>query len=141
MLAPPAAKPAPQTMAAHAEILCLATKGAGTNDEQRIQQLLAPLAPEVWPFDAQAKLRSALKLLRRLRTDPPALVVLEGTGLAGGLAVLIGRLLLGTPFVVSSGDAVAPFLAMRSRAIGPIAALYERMLYRMSSGFIGWSPY
>jgi hypothetical protein len=66
---------------------------------------------------------------------------MEGTGLAGGLALFACRAALGIPFVVSSGDAVGPFLAGERPVIGPVAAAYERLLYRLGAGFIGWTPY
>jgi hypothetical protein len=123
------------------KILCFATKGSGSNEESRIRILLQQLDADVWPFDPENKLRSGLALFRDLRKCRPALAVMEGTGLAGGLALLAARWLHGVPYVVSSGDAVAPFLAARHRMLWPAAWLYERLLYRMSSGFVGWTPY
>jgi glycosyltransferase involved in cell wall biosynthesis len=122
-------------------ILCFATKGAGSNEEQRIRELLAPLEPQVWAFDRATKGRSGIRLLRALRATRPQVAVMEGTGIAGGLALMLARRLYGVPYVVSSGDAIAPFLAMRAPAIRPLAAAYERLLYRWSAGFIGWTPY
>src|SRR5262249_35560998 len=49
--------------------------------------------------------------------------------------------LLGIPYVVSSGDAVGPYLGTRSWPAGIAGGLYERLLYRRSAGFIGWTPY
>src|SRR3954447_22258338 len=92
------------------QILCVATQGAGSNDEKRIRELLNPLSPEVWPFDREAKFRSGLRLTQRLRADRPDLVVLEGTGLAVGMTLLAHRIFRGVRYVVSSGDAVTPFL-------------------------------
>jgi glycosyltransferase involved in cell wall biosynthesis len=66
---------------------------------------------------------------------------MEGTGVAGGAVVIAARLLAGVPYVVSSGDAVAPFVAIAHRPLAPIAALYERLLCRLCAGFIGWTPY
>jgi hypothetical protein len=80
-------------------------------------------------------------LLVDIRRRRPAVAVMEGTGVAGGLAVLMARLLLNTPYVVSSGDAVAEFVSRERVWIRPIARVYERMLYRNSSAVIGWSPY
>jgi hypothetical protein len=64
-------------------------------------------------------------------------VVMEGTGIAGGLALLAS----GKPFVVSSGDAVGPFVAAKQPLLSPIFDRYERALYSRCSGFIGWTPY
>jgi hypothetical protein len=63
--------------------------------------------------------------------------VMEGTG----LAVMIGRLLRGVPYLVSSGDAVGPFIATQWPLFEPVFLAYERLLCRWSAGFIGWTPY
>lgn len=123
------------------EIWCLSTKGAGSNEEDRIRLLLKPLAPRVWPFDRAHKLRSGLRLLRDIARERPALVVVEGTGIAAALPLMLARMLGRTRYVVSSGDAVAPFLALHSVAIYPVALAFEVLLCRLSSGFIGWTPY
>lgn len=128
-------------MTARDEIWCLSTKGAGSNEEDRIRLLLEPLGPRLWPFDRGHKLRSGLRLLRDVARQRPALVVLEGTGLAAGVPLMFARLLGRTRYVVSSGDAVAPFLALRSAAIYPAALAFEMLLCRLSAGFIGWTPY
>jgi glycosyltransferase involved in cell wall biosynthesis len=73
--------------------------------------------------------------------ERPELVVMEGTGVAGGLAVLAARLLRRVPYVVSSGDAVGPYLGLLSPWLTLPGRLYERVLYRNSAGYIGWSPY
>ncbi len=119
-----------------------ATKGSGTNEAQRIATLLSHL-PGLWelPFDKHHKRQSFFTLLRLLRRRQPALLVMEGTGVAGGLACLIARALWKVPFVVSSGDAVGPFIAVHHPAAGVLAACYEWLLYRYSAGFIGWTPY
>lgn len=123
------------------EIWCLSTKGSDSNEEDRIRLLLEPLDPVVWPFDRASKLRSGMRLLGDVLRKRPALVVLEGTGLAAGVPLMLARLLGRTRYVVSSGDAVAPFLALRSAAIYPFALAFEVLLCRLSAGFIGWTPY
>jgi hypothetical protein len=65
---------------------------------------------------------------------------MEGTGVAGGLAVLAGRV-AGVRYVVSSGDAVAPYLSSFRPWLRPFARAYEGILCSRSAGFIGWSPY
>lgn len=129
--------------AAAAELVCscLSTQGSGSEDERRIVALLEDLRPRVLPFDRGHKLRSALRLLRILRRERPDAVVMEGTGIAGGIAVIAASSVLGVPYIVSSGDAVAPYLSLRSPALWPVADLYERLLCRNAAGFIGWSPY
>jgi hypothetical protein len=123
------------------EIWCLATQGTGSLDEQRLHELLTPLGPVRRPFARDHKARSALRLLYDLARRRPTLVVVEGTGIAVGLPLILARLCGWTRYAVSSGDAVAPFLALRSPLLVPIGGLYERALYRLCAGFIGWTPY
>jgi hypothetical protein len=122
-------------------ILAVATQGSGGDDEARLRALLSGLPAEFFPFDRGSKRKSARDLLRTIRRERPDLVVMEGTGIGGGIAVLLGRMLAGVPFVVSSGDAVGPFVASLKPWLGPIFGAYERRLCRASAGFIGWTPY
>lgn len=122
-------------------IACFATQGSGSGDEERIRSLLEPLSPTLLPFERTQKMRSALSILRFLVRERPDLVVMEGTGIAGGLALLASRVCCGVPYIVSSGDAVAPFIASQYRVLWPGAWVYERSLSAYSAGFIGWSPY
>ena len=121
-------------------VACFATQGTGSGDEARIRELLSPLSPTVLPFDRTTKGRSLAGTVRRLLRDRPDIVVMEGTGIAGGLAVMIARL-GGVRYVVSSGDAVSPYLSSFRPWLRPIAGAYERLLCRSAAGFIGWSPY
>ncbi len=122
-------------------LLCFATQGYEHIEGERIRNLLAPLHPEVFAFDHDHKLRSAVGLTRTVLASRPDLVVMEGTGMAGGVTLLLLNALLGTRYVVSSGDAVGPFLRLRSRLIGALGGAYERLLCRRSAGFVGWTPY
>ncbi len=122
-------------------VLYFATQGSGHGDEDRIAALLGSLDAEALPFDRGSKIGSAARLLGTLIRRRPRLVVMEGTGFAGGLAVILARLLAGVPYVVSSGDAVGPFIAIQHPVLAPIAGVYERLLCRFSAGFIGWTPY
>ena len=122
-------------------VLCFATKGAGSNDEARIVTLLSAFSPQVWPYDRSARIRGIWRLVREIRRLGPDLVVMEGSGSPGGLAVMAARLLFGVPYIVSSGDAIAPFLTMRYPLLKPCFVLYEKLLYRLSHGVIGWTPY
>jgi hypothetical protein len=123
------------------KILAFATKGAGSNEEARIAELLADHDVELFPFDREHKAGNVLAILRRARRLRPALLVMEHTGIAGGIALLLARGLLGIRFVVSTGDAVGPYLAAVHPALAIPAAIYERVLYRASDGYIGWTPY
>ena len=92
-------------------ILAVATQGTGGDDETRLLGLLAGFRPEVFAFDRHRKWRSLRQLIKSIFQLRPDLVVMEGTGLGGGLGLLLGRWLAGIPYVVSSGDAVGPFVA------------------------------
>lgn len=124
-----------------ASIAVLSTLGSGSHEEDRIISLTAELSPTVWPFDRASKRRCALVLLRRLRRERPDLVVIEGTSIAAGAVVLAGRLVFGVPYVVSSGDAVGPFIRLIAPRLGFAGHVYEFALCRFSAGFIGWTPY
>jgi glycosyltransferase involved in cell wall biosynthesis len=122
------------------EILAVATQGTGGDDEARLRALLENLPATIQPFDRASKVESFVRLLVSLRRRPK-LAVMEGTGVAGGLALLLARRLWGVPYVVSSGDAVAPFVAAHYPVLGPVFAAYERLLCSRAAGYIGWSPY
>jgi glycosyltransferase involved in cell wall biosynthesis len=122
-------------------ILCFATQGHEHLDGERIRALLEPMQPEVYRFEHDSKLRSAVGLVRAVRAQRPELIVMEGTGTAGGLALLAIAVMWGTPFVVCSGDAVGPYLHLHSRLIGVLGGVYERLLCRRCAGYVGWTPY
>lgn len=137
----PPAPPAAARRRGPPRILAFATQGSGGGDEARLQALLSRLPVELVPFERERKARMLLTLVGALARERPELVVMEGTGIAGGLALLVGRVLLGTRYVVSSGDAVGPFVASRAPLLGPLFELYERALCRGCAGYIGWTPY
>jgi glycosyltransferase involved in cell wall biosynthesis len=123
-------------------IAIFATKGTGTNEERRIIGLLSGFEDSsVMAFNKSAKLASFFAILRRVRREKPRLLVMEGTGLAGGLVCLIAASFWRVPYIFSSGDAVGPFIASHYPSIGWLFGFYERILCRFSAGFIGWSPY
>ncbi|WP_372790226.1 glycosyltransferase [Paraconexibacter sp.] len=127
---------------ARTEVLVIATQGPGSGDERRIVTLLGEGGTEVHGFDRGHKIRSGLALLRRLvGPERPRIAVIEGTGLGAGLPALLARLVRRTPFVISTGDAVGPFFALRGPVSGLVGAVYERALYRAAAGVIGWTPY
>lgn len=119
-----------------------ATKGSGTNDALRMQTLLSGLPCVVeLPFDKGAKLESAKRLWSEVGRLKPKLLVMEGTGIAGGVICLLSKWLRGIPFVFSSGDAVGPYVTSHVPLAGWLFDLYERVLCRCCAGFIGWTPY
>lgn len=123
------------------KVLAFATLGSGSNEEYRIRELLGSFNPELVPFDRARKFRMFWRLLRVIRRVHPDLVVMEGTGISGGAALLASRFLFGQLYVVSSGDAVGPWVSTRSRLLAPLFGLYERLLCRFAAGYIGWTPY
>lgn len=121
-------------------ILAFATQGAGTNDEARLRALLNNFATEFFPFDRSLKFASFRALLGKMKRGHYDLAVMEGTGIAGGAALLLARM-WGQRYVVSSGDAVGPFVSAKQPELGWLFGWYERYLCRHASAFIGWSPY
>ena len=122
-------------------ILAFATKGVGTNEEMRLRVLLSRMGAKFLPFDRNGKGRTFLRLLSAIFHERPDLVVVEGTSWAGGLACMLARLAGRSRYVISSGDAVGPYVFAHSLLAGPLFAAYERRLCRLSDGFIGWTPY
>lgn len=123
------------------EILAFATKGTGTNDESRILRLLEKFNVQVVPFKREAKLQSFFTIIKETLRTKPKLIVMEGTGIAGGLACLFLRCFLGINYVFSSGDAIAPFISLNYPLLIPVVELYEQLLCHFCVGFIGWTPY
>ena len=122
-------------------ILGFATQGHDHLDADRLRYLLEPLQADFYAFDHSRKVSSAVGLARAVLARRPELVVMEGTGVAGGATLLALEAVLGIPFVVSSGDAVGPYLGLRSRVAGVLGGVYERLLCRRCAGFVGWTPY
>lgn len=125
-------------------ILVFATQGSGKGDEGRIIQLLRSFKIHLIPFESmgwRAKLRSSKLILRDTIRLKPDLIVMEGSGVAGGILLLVARIFFGFRYILSSGDAIAPFIASKSILLYPFFLFYEILLYRLSSGFIGWTPY
>ena len=123
-------------------IAWFATKGSQTNEALRVKALLSDASEtKEWLFDKRAKHRSFWRLIDQIHRERPRLIVMEGTGIAGGLACLAGRWVWRVPYVFSSGDAIAPFVRGHSPWLGWLFELYERLLCRWCAGFIGWTPY
>lgn len=121
--------------------MTFATQGAGGREEHRIVTLLENHSKEVFPYDRSCKIKMFWDLCSRIFRERPDLVIMEGSGSPGGLALILSRLLGRTHYVISSGDAIGPYLSQRYPLLGPIGHIYERILYRLCTGFIGWTPY
>jgi glycosyltransferase involved in cell wall biosynthesis len=123
-------------------IFWFATKGSGSNDALRIDTLLSKFEDrKEIPFSKKGKMTGLVKIMKTVSAEKPDLIVMEGTGISGGVACLYGKLFHGVPYVFSSGDAVGPFMRSHHRVAGLAFELYERWLCRFSAGFIGWTPY
>lgn len=124
------------------KIAWFATKGSGSNEALRMQTLLSRLPGTVeLPFDKADKRRSFVRLWKAVKSERPDLLVMEGTGIAGGALCLLARAIFGIPYVFSSGDAVGPFIRAWHPVAGIVFEAYERLLCRFCAGFIGWTPY
>jgi glycosyltransferase involved in cell wall biosynthesis len=122
-------------------VMGFATQGSSGDDENRLRALLSQLPSEIIPFDRRNKFKNSWNIFRIMSREKPGMMVMEGTGIAGGMALLAGNLVAGVPYVVSSGDAVGPFVSSQYPLLGPIFSWYEKLLYKRASGFIGWTPY
>jgi len=122
-------------------LLACATQGNGGDDEARLRELVSGFHYALANFSKKEKRTAAKALIAQLRSREYDLLVLEGTGFVGGIAAILGRKLWGVPYVVSSGDAVGPFLSARHPLGEPVFRMYEKMLCANASGFIGWTPY
>lgn len=124
-----------------AAILAFATQGALSEDARRLSTLCRDLSVTHYQFQKQHKVRAAYALFRHLMHHKPRLVVMEGTGIGGGLAVILARIVGHVPYVVSSGDAVGPYVGKFHPLLQPFFTFYERTLCKLSSGYVGWTPY
>jgi len=122
-------------------ILAVSTLGTGSNEEDRICDLLSAFPVDIFPFDRGKKLLMMKQLMLQIWRDRPDLVVMEGTGIAGGLPLILSRWLHGLSYVVSSGDAIGPWVGSHNRWMGWPFTVYEKLLCQWSAGFIGWTPY
>ena len=125
------------------EILGIVTGGPG--DARRLRTLAAALPYGLVLEEVDRSLpraESARRIRRALASRRWPLVVLEGTGIAGGLSVIRSARRAGTPYVVSSGDPIGGFFrTVKGPVAGRLFERYERSLYRNSAGYVGWSPY
>ena len=122
----------------------LASQGRDSYDHERLQALLRTIPYEDISIPSRERRRKVvafINIFREIRRTEPRGLFLEGTGIAEGSAVLAAHYCFGLPFVVSTGDAVAPWVRAHLKYIWPVFWLYERELYHRSAGVIGWSPY
>ena len=127
------------------KVLCIATAGKGSQDELRMCRLASQLNAEVTYYCVDrsvSRVVAAQEVWILLRSSQWDLVYQEGTGIAGGMNLILAALLRKQHFIVSSGDPIGGFFHMRSGPlVGSLFELYEQLLYKTCAGFIGWTPY
>ncbi len=127
------------------KVLCIATAGKGGQDELRMQSLASQLKAEVTYYCVDrslSRLASAREIWRLLHSSHWDLVYQEGTGIAGGINLILAALWRQQPFVLSSGDPIGGFFWVKhGPVVGSLFEIYERLLYKTCQGFIGWTPY
>ncbi len=130
---------------ARPRMLCISTAGPVGQDIRRIRRLTEglPVDCAIWGLDRSRSRRENMQAVwERLRRERPDLVYLEGTGIAAGLPLIRAARAWGQRYVVSSGDPVGGFFRVTQGPLyGVVFGAYERLLYRHSAGFIGWTPY
>ncbi|MEM8828049.1 MAG: glycosyltransferase [Cyanobacteria bacterium P01_G01_bin.19] len=129
------------------KILCIGTAGKGGQDERRIYRLTKWLQADIdityyFVDRTKSKLESLKDVRRVLQSQSWDLVYQEGTGIAGGINLILASMFDKQPYVVSSGDPIAGFFrTTKGNLVGSLFEIYEQLLYRFSAGFIGWTPY
>ena len=94
-------------------ILVYSTLGSGSHDEQRIVRLLVNFNIYLVSFDRSKKFSSAIKIIKEAKKHKPCLIIQEGSGFCGFFSLLFCKFVLGISFIVSSGDAIGPFLSAK----------------------------
>ncbi|NBB86143.1 MAG: glycosyltransferase [Bacteroidetes bacterium] len=126
-------------------VLCINTGGIGDLHGIRARMLASHLEAEVTYVDvdkSQSRRKNARVIWKLLRSHPWDLVYQEATGIAGGLNLIRAAMTWGQRYVVSTGDPVGGYFHnVRGPVIGAGFEVYERVLYRQCTGFIGWTPY
>ncbi|MGO8670030.1 MAG: glycosyltransferase [Capsulimonadaceae bacterium] len=126
-------------------ILCIIPKGAGDLHEVRARRLLQGHASHAtfYNVDRTRSYPSAMKdLWSVLQSQMWDLVYMEGSGIIGGANLIRAAIQRKQPFIVSSGDPIGGFFHVtKGPIVGWCFGQYERLLYRTSAGFVGWTPY
>ncbi|PVW02156.1 glycosyltransferase [Microbacterium sp. Gd 4-13] len=128
-------------------VLVLAAQGVASYDAERARELVGGTSYSSTLLKIERSsgaFRVFWQTLQTLQQADNDIVYLEGTGMRVGIPLLLASLRRGRRliYVVSSGDAVDRYFRNKYGVLaGLIAGIYERWLYRRSSGFIGWTPY
>ncbi len=124
-------------------ILCIVTGGAG--DGRRARRLLDGLPAAVTYYDvdkSRPRMESFREIYSLLRSRSWALVFQEGTGIVGGINLILVAQQWGQRYIISSGDPIGGFFrTTKGPVLGTVFSIYERLLYRNCTSFVGWTPY
>jgi glycosyltransferase involved in cell wall biosynthesis len=124
-------------------LLGIVTGGPG--DARRLRTLCSAVPHELIMEEvdrSRPRRESARRVRETIASRDWPLVVLEGTGITGGLGVINAARRRGVRYIVSSGDPIGGFFrTVRGPVAGFAFERYERALYRHSAGYVGWSPY
>lgn len=127
------------------KVLCIVTAGKNSLDELRSHRLTSKLDAQTVHYYVDRSLPRtvvAKELWQILNSSQWDLVYQEGTGIAGGINLIRAALTSQQPFVVSSGDPIGGFFhTTKGPLFGNLFEVYERLLYKTCTGFIGWTPY
>ena len=125
------------------KILCIVTGGAG--DGARARRLAGALDAELTFYDvdkSKPRRASSKAIWKLLNTEDWDLVYLEGTGIVGGGNLIRAAIQRKQRYIVSSGDPIGGFFrGVKGPLFGSIFEVYERLLYRHCTAFVGWTPY
>jgi len=126
-------------------ILCINTGGIGDLHGLRMRRLTQDLDADCTFLDLDrslSRVANAQNVWEVLQQQTWDLIYMESTGISGGLPLIRAAWSNGQPYIVSSGDPIGGFFhAVKGPFHGYVFERYERMLYRHSAGFVGWTPY
>ncbi len=121
------------------------TGGPGNLHGLRMRRLASGLKAESTCHDldmSRGRFRALGEFHRLLTSSKWDLVYMEGTGISAGLPLIGKAIAHRQKYIVSSGDPIGGFFAVTKGPLsGALFGIYERLLYRFSAAFIGWTPY
>ncbi len=127
------------------KVLCVNAAGKGDLHELRARRLSSNLDAEVTFYNVDKSVSASgasRSLWNMLCSDRWDLVYQESSGLIGGLNMVRASRSREQPFIISTGDPISGYYHVtRGPVHGTLFGLFERLLYRSCTGFIGWTPY
>lgn len=132
-------------MASIPDVLCINTGGIGDLHGLRMRRLTQDLEATCTYLDldrSHSRAANARTVWEALQSQPWDLVYMESTGIGGGLPLIRAARTSGLRYIVSSGDPIGGYFRVVDGPVrGFLLGQYEKLLYRSSSGFVGWTPY